>query len=244
MKVLDLSQHRFHERMWHEEFIDFNNYVSGDQLTLVATDSGTFALSDAANGVGLLHPSDGTVADNDESYLKTTKELFLFADDKPLVVECRISFAEAATDDANLAFGLMDAVAANSIVDDGAGPKASYSGAVFFKEDGQTLWTTESSIAGTQNTVQLTAANSLDKNAWTAGNASYQTLRIESRPLNATEHDVAFYIDQGNGLRLVSKHTRRVYTNATEMNLFIGLKNGGATEDTLLIDYLWWAQKR
>lgn len=244
MKVLDLSPAMLHARQWNEAFYDFHEYVTGDVWTLVATDSGTFTLNDAKDGTALLHPSDGTVADNDETYLKTTKEMFLFKNDCPLIVECRLSFAEAATDDANLAFGLADAVAANTLQDNGAGPPASYSGAMFFKEDGQTLWSTESSIAGTQNTVQLTAANSYDRNAWTAGNSAFQTLRIESRPIDSVYHDVLFYIDQGNGMQLVAKHSRRSYTSATEMNLFLGMKNGGSTEDTCNVDYIMWAQKR
>lgn len=120
---------------------DFDHYVSADTFTTVASDSGTVTVSDAVGGILLIHPSDGTIADNDETYVRTTAEIFKFADDKPLFIEVLLQYAEAATNAANIAVGFMDAVSANSLQDNGGGPKASYSGAVIYKVDGGTTRT-------------------------------------------------------------------------------------------------------
>ena len=219
---------------------DFQDYLSGGRFTSVLTDSGTVAAGDAAGGVVTLTPSDGTVADNDEAYMKSTQEVFKFAAGKPLVAECRLKFTEANTDDANVAFGLKDAVAANSILDDGGGPAASYSGCVFFKTDGDTVWNAESSNGATQKTDNLVNTVSLDKLTKTAGGGVYQTLKIEATPNGGGLIDFAFYIDGA----LVARHKDRSYSSATEMQLFVGVKNGGANLETVLVDYIRCHQVR
>lgn len=222
-------------------FEDFFEYISGDMFTIVATDSGTVTAGDAAGGVLTLNPSDGTVVNNDETYIKGTKEVFLFAADKPLVFEARVKFTEGSTDDANILVGLANAVAANHLQDDGAGPPASYSGAVFFKVDGGTVWNCETSISTTQTTTELSAtnANNISKTAQTAGGA-YQTLRIEFLPYSSTKADVRFYIDG----TLVARHDF-TFTSATEMQICFGIKNGAdTTVEALLVDYVGCYQKR
>lgn len=245
MKVLDMSPALEHRRKWNEHFWDFEHGAADAPFTITATDSGGLTENDEKDGTVTLAPSDGTVADNDECYISSDTEMVLFKDDCPFVLEARVHLTEAATDDANWIFGVLSAPGANSLQDNGAGPPASYSGAVFFKEDGQTLWSCESSIAGTQQTKQLSADVSLDKSAWTAGTAAWQILRIESRPINSTLHDVCFYIDQGSGLILVWKGTQRVYTSATEKAIIFGVKNGGSTHDNVnKLDYILFSQRR
>jgi hypothetical protein len=214
-------------------FDDFLWYVTAHGFTTVATDSGTVTVGDARGGIVALTPSDGTVADNDEVYIRSTAELFKF--DRSGFVEFKLQYTEANTDDANVAFGVMNAVAANSILDDGGGPAASYSGAVFFKVDGATVWNVESSIAGTQTTTTLTT---------TAGGASYVTFRIEWRYINSTRVEVTFWIDGQQVLDPAQRFASPVMhvvdpTSCTEMHVFAGLKNGAATNvETLNIDYI------
>lgn len=240
MKMLELPSVAELGRLYHGFFDDFSEYVSGDLWTLVATDSGTATLQDAANGILQLAPSDGTVADNDEVYLKTTKEIFKIADDAPLLFESRVQYTEANTDDANVAMGFADAIAANSIVDNGAGVDTSFSGAMFYKVDGGTNWKVIYSDGATQNDVELTAANSLDGTAQTAGGASYATFRIEIRPVTSTKVDVLFWIDSV----LVYKMKDQTIANATEANAFIGAKNGSANNEAINVDYIMCYQRR
>lgn len=232
MKMLEFAPGVSHERLY-AGFSDDFTYESG-RWTTVATDSGTTTISAQRDGVIALAPSDGTVADNDEVYLHTA-EIFLFEAGKPILVEARLQFSEANTDDANVLFGLMDAVAANSILDDGGGPKASYSGAVFFKVDGGTTWSVENSIAGTQKTTNLDGDQPIAGSAQTAGGASFQRLRIESRPITSTKHDVLFWID---GV-LVAKHKDQPLASATEMSVVVGAKNGGANNESIVVDQIF-----
>lgn len=221
-------------------FDDFEWFVSVHRWTKIVTDvAGGVGIACADGAAGLLTVSPEDATDEDEVYLKSSNELFLWANDKPAVFECRLKFAEANTNKLNIFFGVKDAIAADSLVDAGAGMAASYSGAVFFKQDGQTLWSVESALAATKTTTQLTAANSLDKAAKTAGSTSYQTLRIEFLPLNSTTADLDFYhkASDTSPSILVAKHNY-TYTSATEMHVGLGVKNGSTTAETATVDYI------
>lgn len=206
---------------------DFYAFVTGDEWTATLTDSGTAAVIDGAGGILQIEASDGTAADNDESYVHSTVETFKFAAGKPLYFEARVAITEANTDDANVMVGLMDAVAANSLLDDAGGPKASYSGAVFYKVDGGTAWQAEVSIGGTQTAVTLSTDTF-------PGDGTYQKLGILFLPgSGATDGTVKFFLD---GVE-VGSATSFNYTSATEMELVLAVKNGGANLETLLVDY-------
>lgn len=208
--------------------------------TTTATDSGTAAVGDAVGGILQLLPSDGSVADNDEVYVQT-KELFKIAVGKPLMCGAYIQFTEAATNAANVMFGFMDAPIANSIVDNGAGPKTSYSGAVFYKVDGQTQWQCQYSDGATQTSSGvLTALTTLNKQAQTAGGSSYVKLEIEIVPTSATLCDVMFSINDV----CVYKMLDRTYASATEIALMVGAKNGSANQETINVDWMYAIQKR
>lgn len=241
LNLVQIPDHAMKMRHVHGFHEDFDHIVTGDRWTVTASNSGSAVGTDAVGGVLAINPSDGTVANNDETYVHQTWETFKFAAGKPLVAEALIKFVEGNTDDANIIFGLKDAWAADSILDDGGGPAASYSGAVFFKVDGGTLWNVEHSLSTTQNTVQLTAANSLDGVAKTAGGAAYQRLRIEANPLQSGVMDLAFYIDD----ILVAKFKDLSYASATEMEVGFGIKNGAdTTVEQLLVDYCYAYQTR
>lgn len=218
-------------------FEDFYEFVSGDLFTDTSADTGaSWAGTDGAGGI--VTGATGAT-DNNEAYLHTTRELFKFAADKPLIFEARLTTPQAATNAANFCVGLMDAVGADSILDNGAGPKASYSGAVIFAADGATTLNAESSLAGAQTTTVLNAAGSLDGVAKTTS-SSHQTFRIEFLPKNSTQADILFYVDNV----LVAKHTDFVFTSATEMQAFVGVKAGGANSEAPVVDYVACYQVR
>ena len=112
-------------------------------LKLIATNGGTATISDGVDGYIALSPGS---ADNDEIYLCGATEVYKFAAGKPAVFETMLQFTESTTDDANIVAGFMDAVAANALQDDGGGPKATFSGAVIYKVDGETTWRTRCSV--------------------------------------------------------------------------------------------------
>lgn len=224
----------------HGFFEDFYEFVTADFWTKTVTDvAGGVGIvtTDGAGGILTVGTEDAT--DNDEVLLESTREAFLFAASKPLHFAARIQYAEANTDDANVFVGLMDAAGADAMLDNGAGPKASYTGIGFFKVDGGTTWQTEVSIAGTQTTTDLTALNSLDGIAKTAGGASYTVLEFTFKPFSSTQAYVDFFID---GVHV--QHLLWTYTSATEVQVAVVLKNGGANAEVMLVDWISCYQKR
>lgn len=236
-KLLDLPDSAKKARNTFGHFEDFQEFTSGDLFTDTSADSGAAVANVDAAGGQVTLTTGGT--DNNECYLLGTKELFLFAADKPLRFDARVKFTEANTDDANVAIGLMDAVGADSILDNGGGPKASFSGAVFYKIDGETNWNVRTSIGTTKTTTALTAAYSLDKLLKSSGGGTWQEFRIEFLPISSTEGEVTYYID---GI-LVAKHVF-TFTSATEMKDFVGNKAGDTNSEVCYVDYISCFQTR
>lgn len=217
------------------EDLDTNKWTA----TTGSGDGGSATVGDAVGGVLAILTN---AQDNTEEYVESANETFLFAANKPLRFACRCKFSEASTNKANIIVGIKDAVAADTLQDNGAGPAASYSGAVFFKEDGQTLWSVEASIATSpQTSVQLTAANTLTGLAYTAASSGYQWLTIEFCPISATSAEIVFGIDGVDVYKIVGDYI----TSATEMQICLGAKAGGASaNETLSVDYVSCIQKR
>lgn len=226
-----------------DDFFDFN---TGDRWTSIISNSGSASVVDAAGGLLRLVTSDATAADNDETYVHTTNEVFLFGDDKPGEAIARLKWTEANVDDANVIWGAWDGVTADDLQDNGGGPPASYSGAVFFKLDGETQWRFETSLAGTQTTTLLaaTAPN---------GASDFHALKITWRLRSSTIVEIVPWIDENGGqdFRVALddangkpvKHTITLGT-PTEMALAAGVKAGGANSETLDIDYMGAYQLR
>ncbi len=219
-------------------FDDFDKDQSDLWAVDTITDSGTAAVGDATRGIMVLTPSDGTVADNDEVYLATPNELFIFATNRPLYARGRLQFTETASGVYNAAFGFASAVGANLIVDDGAGLRASGCIAAIEKRDGETTWR-----LSTRNGSTVTSTAS----ATIAGGSSYQILEIFIHDWDGVSMQVSGKVD-GNYLRdtngNIIRHTVLI-ASATEMQLFAGAKLGAITNnDTLNLDYWYAAQAR
>lgn len=216
---------------------DFTWYVTAHNWTTVATDSGTITVGDAQGGIVALAPSDGTVANNDETYIKSTAEAFKIVSGCEIYGEARLQFTEGNTDDANIFFGFADAIGANTLVDDGAGLKTSFSGAAIYKVDGGTVWKCVSSVS---------TAQTISTSTTTAGGSSYQKLRIEIRDVDGTNAEVTFFCDD---LPLRDSNNKAIkhlfaWSGATEMQVGAGIKNGADTTVELLnIDYIFAAQQ-
>lgn len=239
MKLLELPEQVLLGKREYGFFEDFLDFVSGDLFTDTSGDTGAAVANVDAAGGQVTLTTGGT--DNNECYLLTTKEPLKIADDKPIVFGARLKFSEANTDDANVAAGVMNAVGADSIVDNGAGLKTNFSGAAFYKVDGGTNWKVMASDGATQSwNVELTAANSLDKVAKVAASSAFQDLRIEIMPISSTKAEVRFFIDD----TLVYKFADVTFANATEMNAFVGNKAGGANSEVCTVDYVYAYQLR
>ena len=237
----------FENRDLHGFDDDFDNgLIEGQSSAGTATDIGHPPWTETGDAGGEIISLDGVggqitintdADDNDEYYFHRTRETFLFADKKPLRWECRLNFNEVDTNEVSIIVGLMDAVAANHLIDDGGGPVASYSGLVIFKESGQLNWSLENSLAGTQVTTRSDQA---------AASSSFFTLAATFDPDSSTQGTCVGFIQTGSGNEFVQfkdaanwprdiSHTI-TYTNATEMTFVIGLKNGTGNAVLATID--------
>lgn len=219
-----------------------SNYVSGDRWTPVTADSSSAAaniLVLATTGTGGILSITQDATDNDEIYFGCTKSVFKIADNKPCYYEARIQYSEGATDDNNVIVGWCSTFAADTLIDNGGGPVASATMAVIYKVDGGTVWRCRSQIGagvGQTDTVSVNAA----------GGSAYQTLGVEILPYSSTKASVIYTIDgapmrDANGLAIVHDLT---YTNAVNMSPILGCKNGSATAEVLLNDYIAAYQTR
>lgn len=211
-------------------FSDFYNFATGtDGWTSLVVDGGTsVAVNDAVGGRVTLTTG---ATDNNEASLRSTTEIFLVAAGKPLFCEGRIQYTEANTDDANVFFGFMSALAANSLIDDGGGPRASGSIAGIYKLDGGTVWRC---VTRDNDGEEVTAS------VTTAGGASFQTLRVEIVDSRSAYATVAFYVDDTTLKDSNGKDITHTFTvaSATEMNFGLYVKAGSANSETPIADYL------
>jgi hypothetical protein len=200
---------------------DFYGFDASNEYTLVADTDGSATLLDAAGGI-LQVLSDGD--DNDEAYVSSKAESFIFEAGKPLWFEARVIGSAD-----NLIIGLSDTVGANTLLDTEAGPAASFDGAVFFVDAG-VVWKFETSNAGTQVT-----------------NAALGTFAA------STAYRVGFHFDPANGTTgKITPYLNGVAGTAhsitlaglEEMHILFGVKSAGAAEGTLLVDYVQVLQAR
>lgn len=206
---------------YFDEFWSYDNTATvGDYAE--TTDGGTIDVIDAANGV-LSIATTGTI--EDESYVSSLHEIFKFQTDKNLHFEARVQLTEANTDDANIVVGLSDTVAANFLQEAGAGPAASYDGAVFFKVLNGTVWQFETSNAATQVT---------DTDVGAFSDGEWQKLEFDYDYNDGVTANVTCAVDG------VADAVAKTLTIAglEEMHAVFGVKAGGANAETLLIDYV------
>lgn len=217
-------------------FRDLENFATGtDGLTALAADAGaSVAVGDAARGVALLTTG---ATDNNEAALRSTTELFLVAAGRPLYGRFRAQYAEANVDDANIFLGFANALAADTMVDNGAGPRASGNVFCVEKRDGETTWrlTTRN---GTTTTSTLSTT--------TAGGAGFSTIEIEVEEFDSVNFFVVALVDgvilkDANGTRI--RHTVPI-SGSTEMMVGAYVKAGGANSEVLSVDYLYAHQLR
>lgn len=236
MKLVDLFP-AFTARHSFGLMDDFLSYTDTQLFTKLASDGGSSVAITAGAGGLLALTTGGT--DNNEAMVATTNAVYSMADGKGLIFECRAQYAEANTSAANVAFGVSSAAAADLLVDNGAGPATSMSGALIFKVDGGTAFKCVSSKSTTQT---------ISTSTLTAGSASYQVFRVEIRQVGDTAQDVAeatFWVDQGNGLlQLIDSTTARpikhtvTYTSAAAMKACAYVKAGSASSEVLTVDYV------
>lgn len=218
-------------------FDDFFYYNDAEMFTLVKDASTTIADSDAHGGI-LVFTTAAT--DNDEGYVSTTQAVALPINNKPAECVAKLQFTDLASNAGNVIFGFSSTGAADTLQNNGAGPPASYSGAVFFKPDSSAdgdKWHVECSNGSTQSTT---------KTKHTAGGAGYAKLHVGIQPISSTLAEVIYRFN-GEQCRDVNgdtiKHSLSL-TSLAALKVVMGMKTGAATAFTVNFDYVAWVAKR
>jgi len=230
MKVLDFPQDVKERRMFGF-FDDFEWYISPHRWSSLAADAGSSVSIGASAPGGTVVLTTGAT-DNNEAAVATTNSPFKMADDKPLFYETRLQYTEANLDDANLFAGFANGInSADMLSDNGAGPKASFSGAGIYKVDGETVWRCVSSKGATQTVTQSTRA---------AGGGTPQTIRVEIQSVDPATAEVTFYVDD-DPLRDVNGNVIKhvvAFASAVAMQAGVYAKAGGGTSEVVNVDYV------
>lgn len=219
-------------------FDDFVEFVDGTVWDVTKDTTTTVAVD--ADGVGGLLLMTTNSADNDEAYIDTL-EVFKVATDKPIFCLMRAKLACVTDNQADMIFGLMDAVGANAIAD-GSTVATGKHMAVLFKPDGVATLTAQStsSAAGTYNA--STSEISIDED--------FATYGILVEPVSSTDKRITYYYDPDGGsnwqqLRdtnnnLIQHTWSLADTSAAtgELSLMAGVKAGSAEAQVLTIDYI------
>jgi hypothetical protein len=230
----------FNRYCW-ELFDEFGNYNDGDLWTKLAADTNATVGHEGDGSRSRVKLYTGDAIKNNECCFATTNEQFKFVAGKEIVVEGRIQYAEVATDDARVAFGLGDAMGANLITDAAAGSQAIAvkDGALIWKQENDTQWRFHTEINNVSTATQSTTV-------CTGGGV--QTLRIECKPISSTVFECRPFVD-GAQLRDSSgtpiMHVVTLGT-ADDMDFGVYLKSGANTSgtETLYVDYMYGKMAR
>jgi len=95
---------------------DFDGYVTAHEWTGGGDTGAVAVVADVPDGVVRLAT---TALDNDETWLHTTQECFLFQALKPLMFEWLGYYTEVTADTASIFIGFMNALATTPMQDDG-----------------------------------------------------------------------------------------------------------------------------
>ncbi len=234
MKLLNYSDQLGRLPLQHELHDDFFWYISPHLWTSLAADGGSAVAVVAATDAGILSLSSGAV-NNNEAAVRSTNAMWKFAASKTIYVEALVQFTEAGSglNKANVCFGLSSAAGADLLLDDGAGPATSHTGALIYKIDGETSWRAHTSNSTTQTSTQSLKSSS---------SSSYQKLGIELRDVDGTNMEVTFFVDSlplyanDSGRRAI-KHQVAI-SAAAAMYLVAYVKAGTGSEETLKVDYV------
>lgn len=175
-------------------------------------------------------------ADNDYHFMKESAAgHFKIATGHPLYTKARFWLTEANTSAANFVIGLSSVVDSTLLGDDGAGPPASYSGALIYKVDGTMSLVFETSNAGVQTTSTL--------GTFTSGHVYRASIVIGPND-GTTALAVAEVYDETAGVKYTSPTHKIAIASIAAMSAVYGVKAGSTSAETLTLDYIGVCQKR
>lgn len=214
-------------------FDDFLSYTDAQLWTKLAADSGASVASSGDDANGFVALTTGAT-DNNEAVVATTNEVFLCAASSPIVGVSSIVHTEANSDDANIAFGFTDVFGANTLLDNGAGPKTSGQFYLIYKVDGETSWR----VASLNSSSTVAVQSNRTTKSYAAGR---KTFRIEIKDYDGSNVQVTYFI---NGEQCLDYTTLKPIahlvplTSATQMRCGVYVKAGGSNSEVVAVDYI------
>ncbi len=217
-----------------DDFFGYDPTATVGKFVEVGDAGYAVAQTDAAGGV-LSIASHGD-ADNDEIYVGSVAEVFKFTTNKKVSFRAKFQLTEANTDDANFIIGLSEIMAADTLVDNGAGPVAHFDGAVFYKVDGTMTLYFRSSNGATQSTAQSMC---------TFTSASKYEAGFDYDPNDGVTGKLTPWVrDLTAGVDYEGTAVDITISGLSEMHVLLGVKTGAAQVETLLVDYVEALQER
>jgi hypothetical protein len=217
--------------------------ISDDFITGVDAGTQWITLDDGGTGTNTHGDQIGgslnivTAAANDDYHaMRSTAQAFDFVGRNELWFEARFKITEAATNQTCWWFGLTTDDTTGGFQAGGAGPLATYDGALVYKIEGAMAIDAETSNAGTQDVE--TGLATFVTNTWTRVG-----FHVSSA---ATTAVCTAYFDVAGGTGALTAHgTTMNITRAgmVPMNIVFGVKSGGSVE-TMLVDYVKCVQLR
>lgn len=228
-------------KLGHLSFGFHDNFCSKiadvtNEYTLVTAVDGSLTINDAYPGGVAIKSAAASAAGNEDAYLVKEPEAFKPQAGKSIDFQAIVQATEDDTNQNNLFVGLTDGAAADLLVNNGAGPKASGTMLAFYKVDGGLNWWIIGSVGATSTRVELSALNTLTKKAYVGSGAANQRLQIKFRPWDSTRANVEFWIDD----ELVYMLQDWVFTSATDVQAVCGCKDGDAGDETTINLYDWY----
>lgn len=209
----------------------FNRGVAATEFSTTGDGTVINAAQDGANGVHNIGTRTSTATDNDQVNFSTVQEAWKMASGKPLFLDAGIKCTEAATNSANLFVGLSDDVAADLILDDGAGMKTTFDGAGLFKVDGGTVWQAIGSTGSDQ--AINTSAGSFTSGSW-------QRLAFFFDPGNGTDGYIYPFVNGVEQTRVLLEGL----ASQDECHAVFGVKTGTGAQQIIQLDWLTIVQVR
>ena len=224
-------------------FDHFTSYTDTQLWTSVATGGGASVANNDGDG-GILTLTTGATLNN-EAATKTTRKLFTFVANKPMLFQCGLKYTEANTDDAGIVLGFASSWT-NILADTTFALPSTLSGALIYKKPGDTLWSAFGSVGTTQSYQQSLAP--------CQGAGIMQYFQIQAIPDPNGQIELTFW--QGMyGIGATSPYYTPMlpnvtsiarmqqikffltYTSAAAMQIGVFVKASGSNSEVVYLDY-------
>jgi hypothetical protein len=180
-----------------------------------------------SGGGGCPDGVNGDTTDNDEVYIYTGA-IFKPGAGYSMEAKALIQYSEAATNAANIIFGFASSPGADTLVDNGAGPRTSGNIIAIYKVDGGTVWRCCTRWGSTTSVIDTVSTT-------TAGGSSYAELAVSVADGGSSGTSVVtFFVDgvqlkDSNGNAIVHYF---VNSGAAACAGLYGLKQGSTTAES------------